>query len=173
MEPRQVPAKHGCRHRISPLCHELRTAAWQDDLLQCQKQQPLPSLHSGVNPAVHVCDICHSRRADSSHLKHLGPIVDGLFQSFHMAPSLYQGRNTSLGWRQHFDHTPEIKRSAKWLTVEKPGTQSAVLPRYSLWRLGEHRIITRAHVHAAIQSSPATEHSIAAVVQVRLHPCLV
>ena len=40
--------------------------------------------------------------------------------------------------------------------------------RYSLWRLGEHRIITRAQIHAATQSSPGSEHSIATVVKAKM-----
>ena len=44
----------------------------------------------------------------------------------------------------------------------------AIICRYSLWRLGEHRIITRAPVHAALQVTPAGPHSAAAVVQAKM-----
>ena len=43
-----------------------------------------------------------------------------------------------------------------------------VIRRYSLWRLGEHRIITRAPAPAALQSTPGGPHSVAAVVQAKM-----
>ena len=40
--------------------------------------------------------------------------------------------------------------------------------RYSLWRMGEHRIITRAPALAALQVTPSGPYSAAAVVQAKM-----
>ena len=47
-------------------------------------------------------------------------------------------------------------------------TSWAIFCRYSLWRLGEHRIITRAPAHAALQVTASGPYSAAAVVQAKM-----
>ncbi|CAL5228540.1 g11694 [Coccomyxa viridis] len=83
--------------------------------------------------------------------------------------SVKQQSAQASDWRKQVLSELGPSAGAKQTQEEEGGAasdQSAL--RYSLWRLGEHRIITRAWVHAAVQSSPATEHSLAAVVQAKM-----
>ena len=61
-----------------------------------------------------------------------------------------------------------VRKSKSATTTLGLPVSLTMMCRYSLWRMGEHRIITRAWAHAALQVTPGGPHSATAVMQTKM-----